>query len=192
MGNSLLSPSWSNSTCSAQGLGSLRTNRRVVGFPVGTSIRAGEYTPWSTKISTTPCWTWASALGRHSQNHQTIRAIRATPTKLISKLISGLLLLMAGFKQAQPVGIGHHGNGGQGHGRPGEHRVQQHARDRIQDACGDGNAQHVIDKGTKQVLLDIAKGRTGDFDRSEERRVGKEGKSRECTVPCEQDKTCER
>ena len=50
------------------------------------------------------------------------------------------------------------------HRRGGERRVQGHARERIEDAHGDRDEQHVVGEGPEQVLADRAQGRPRQLD----------------------------
>src|SRR3990172_11757560 len=59
------------------------------------------------------------------------------------------------LRSPQPEGISDHRNGGKAHGGRGNDRAEENAEVGIKDTRCDGHAESVIDKGKKQVLLDI-------------------------------------
>lgn len=58
----------------------------------------------------------------------------------------------------QTISVRYHRDGAGCHRRSGDERAQEYANKRIEDAHRNGNAQGIVDEGTKQVLLHIAHG----------------------------------
>src|SRR6266536_2805855 len=82
-----------------------------------------------------------------------------------------------GMPAAQPVGVGDHGQGRQGHGGGGDDRGQPDAGDGVKDAGGDWDADAVVGEREEQVLADVAhRGpRQGDRGHHPGERAGDEG-----------------
>ena len=57
--------------------------------------------------------------------------------------------------QVQPQGVGHHAEAGQAHGRRAEHGIQCQAKGH-KAACGQRNADDIVDKRPEQILVDIS------------------------------------
>ena len=71
---------------------------------------------------------------------------------------------------AEAEGVGDDGDRADAHGGAGEHRVQQPAGERIENAGGEGEAEEVVGEGPEEVLLDVAEGGAGEVHGADEGR----------------------
>ena len=65
--------------------------------------------------------------------------------------------------QVQPQGVGHHAEAGKAHGRRAEHGIQCQAKGH-KAACGQRNADDIVDKRPEQILVDIPQGSPAEPD----------------------------
>ena len=69
---------------------------------------------------------------------------------------------------AEAEGVGDDGDRADAHGGAGEHRVQQPAGERVENAGGEGEAEEVVGEGPEEVLLDVAEGGAGEVHGADE------------------------
>src|SRR5581483_11907349 len=60
--------------------------------------------------------------------------------------------------------VGDHRHRTETHGCGGEHRIEQDAEKRVEDAGGEGNAEEVIDEGEEEILANVGHGATAQED----------------------------
>src|SRR5215469_13531256 len=53
----------------------------------------------------------------------------------------------------KPEGVRDHRNGTEAHRRTGKHGTEQPTKERVEDACGDGNADQIVEKSPGEVLF---------------------------------------
>ena len=59
---------------------------------------------------------------------------------------------------AEPEGIEHDGDAGEGHGSACDHGVEEVAGERVEEAGGEGDACEVVGEGEGEILADVAHG----------------------------------
>ncbi len=59
---------------------------------------------------------------------------------------------------AEPEGIEHDGDAGEGHGSACDHGVEKVAGERVEETCGEGDACEVVGEGEAEILADVAHG----------------------------------
>jgi len=124
--------------------------------------------------------------GRHRQTDSKICFAALGPTSALKR--SSISLERC---PSQAKSVGDDGDGAEAHRRTGEHGAQQPAENGIENARGDGNSDHIVEKREAKVLLDVANRGAAQFSRSndspqvaiKERDAGRFRSRRPCRCP---------
>jgi hypothetical protein len=69
---------------------------------------------------------------------------------------TGVLPFSSCFKSFESQSVSQHRYGTQAHGGSGEYGVEERTAEKVQQACGNGNSQHVVAKRPEQILFYVA------------------------------------
>src|SRR5881397_897222 len=66
----------------------------------------------------------------------------------------------------EPQCVSNYRHGAEGHRRAGDHRAEEQAKEWIEHAGSDGDAEDVVDEGEEEVLFDVAHHRLAEVSRA--------------------------
>src|SRR5688572_29311453 len=102
--------------------------------------------------------TWAAAVSCGPKKNHKVKAISARPPTVtmisaVSIIITPFLFL--DFESTQTQGVGYHAHRRERHSARCNDGAEEPSGEGIENSRCDGNAEHVVDEGKKQVLLDV-------------------------------------